>query len=219
MLGKLHPLAFTIVHRAILNHGVTRFVFTHMKALITLLIVGTSSVAFARPIMVDHRDDSYTHDPLPANVRDHRDTVAPAPMPVRDHRDNMTFAPPAPDPQYPGHYNQPLRFRLRPVMLAHHVSMMRQRNRDHRPLLIDVDSRLGYLKRIRLDRIEGRAYIDAIVITYSDGHQQSVDVNQTLSFRSPSLMIDLDHGGMTGIYVYGMTERGRATFDVIGLRR
>jgi len=205
MLGKLHPLAFTIVHRAILNRGVTRFVFTRMKALITLLIVGTSSVAFARPIMVDHRDDSFTQAPPPANVRDHRGN-------------NVTFAPPAPDSRFPGHYNQPLRF-VRPVMLAHHVSMMRQRNRDQRPLLIDVDSSIGYLKRIRLERIEGRAFIDAIVITYSDGHQQSVDVNQTLSFGSPSLTLDLNHRGMTGIYVYGMTERGRATFDVIGLRR
>ena len=47
------------------------------KALITLLILGTSSVALARPITVDHRDDAY-YD---------RDNVT-----VRDHRDDMTFS-------------------------------------------------------------------------------------------------------------------------------
>ena len=85
--------------------------------------------------------------------------------------------------------------------------------------MIDVDSSAGFVKKLRFDRIEGRAYIDAIVITFSDGHQQTIAVNQMLSYRSPSLTVDLDHRGMTGIAVYGMTERGRATFDVIGLRR
>ena len=161
-----------------------------MKALITLILVGTSSVAFARPILVDHRDN------------------------------NMTFAPPAPDRQYyPQDYNQPLRFRLRPVTLAHHVSMMRQRNRDHRPLLIDIDSRMGTLKRLRFDRIEGRMHIEAIVVVLANGRTQTFEVNQVMSARDPSLTIDLDQRAITGIYVYGTTERGRGTFDVIGLRR
>ena len=194
-----------------------------MKALITLLILGTSSVALARPITVDHRDDSYyerDHRDDSYYERDHRDDN----LTVRDHRDDMTFAPPpatqpAPPPlDYRADY-RPLRFRLRPVTLAHSVTLMRQRNRDQRPLLIDVDSRTGTFKTLRLDRIEGRAYIDDIVVVLANGRSITYDVNQQMSFRSPSITIDLDHKAITGIYVYGMTERGRATFDVIGLRR
>jgi len=193
-----------------------------MKALITLLILGTSSVALAHPITVDHRDDSYYE-------RDHRDdAIVRDSVTVRDHRNDMTFAPPPatqPAPPPPSRYdldrdyNRPLRFRLRPVTLAHSVTLMRQRNRDQRALLIDVDSRTGTFKTLRLDRIEGRAYIDDIVVVLANGRSITYDVNQQMSFRSPSITIDLDHKAITGIYVYGMTERGRGTFDVIGLRR
>jgi predicted nucleotidyltransferase len=46
-----------------------------------------------------------------------------------------------------------------------------------------------------------------------------VELRQVLSFRDPSITIDLDHGGVTSMYVYGSTMRGRATFDIVGLRR
>ena len=62
-------------------------------------------------------------------------------------------------------------------------------------------------------------FVDSIVINYADRHQQTVRVNRTLSARDPSILIDLDHGAVTSMYVYGSTMRGRATFDVIGLRR
>ena len=185
-----------------------------MKALITLILVGTSSVALARPITVDHRtDDAITHDGVM----------------VRDHRDTTTFAPPAPERQYyrpdydndryDRNYNHPMRFRLRPVTLANDVSMMRTRNRDHRPLLINVDSRMGTFKSLRLDRDQGRMFVESIVVMMPNGRAQTFTVNQMLSARSPSISIDLGHRAITGIYVYGTTERGRATFDVIGLRR
>ena len=179
-----------------------------MKALITLLILGTSSVALARPITINDRDDVITND----NIT------------VRDQ-----FAPPAPDrqyyradsehPSYGADYNRPLRFGLRPVVLANDVSFMRQRNRDQRPLLIDVDSRTGTFKTLRLDRQDGRAFIDNVVVVLANGRTMSFDVNQTLSARSPSITIDVNHRAITGIYVYGTTERGRASFDVVGMRR
>ena len=167
-----------------------------LTKLVTLLILGTSSVALARPIVVDHRDDTMQFAPPPAQVRPD---------------DNRQI--------YPQDYNRPMRFRLRPVTLAHSVTLMRQRNRDQRPLLIDVDSRTGTFKTLRLDRIEGRAFIDDIVVVLANGRSVTYNVNQQMSFRSPSITIDLDHKAITGIYVYGMTERGRATFDVIGIRR
>jgi hypothetical protein len=191
-----------------------------MKALITLLILGTSSVALARPIRIDHRDDVITNDNI--TVRDHRDQYAPPPAPDQ-------FAQPAPDrlyyrgdserPDYGSDYNQPLRFRLRPITLANDVSFMRQCNRDSRPLMIDVDARVGGLKKLRIDRAEGRMYVDSVVIHYADGHHQTLEINQVLSARQPSVMINLDHGALAAVEINGQTMRGRATFDVIGIRR
>lgn len=191
-----------------------------MKALITLIIVGTSSAALAHPVTVDQR-----YDATVTNVT------------VRDHRDDMQFAPPpAPPPTQAAYderydrdgdrrsdrdrgYARAFGYRMRPVTLANDVSLLRQRNRDQRPLLIDVDSRMGTFKTLRLDRQEGRAYIDDIVVMLANGRSIRYDVNQMMSMRSPSITIDLDHKAITGIYIYGQTERGRATFDVIGLRR
>ena len=188
-----------------------------MKALITLLIIGTSSAAFAHPVTVDQRYDATTNGVI-----------------VREHRDDMQFAPP-PAPPAPRDdrydrdddrrydldrgYARAFGFRMRPVTLASNVSLMRQRNRDQRPLLIDVDSRMGTFKTLRIDRVEGRAYINDIVIVLANGRTTTIDVNQMLSYRSPSITIDLNHSAITGIYLYGSTERGRASFNVIGLRR
>jgi hypothetical protein len=182
-----------------------------MKALITLLILGTSSVAIARPITVDHRDDAINGGVI---VRDHREPLAPD-----------QFSQPAPDyrttearPYYGDEYRWQ-RFRMQPVALATDVSFMRQRNRDHRPMLIDIDSRIGGLKKLRIDRTEGRMYVDSIMIMFADGHRQTVEVDRTLSGRDPSFTIELDHGAVTALTINGQTMRGRATFNVIGLRR
>jgi hypothetical protein len=186
-----------------------------MKALITLLIIGTSSVALARPITVYDRD---TIDDG-VIVRDHRDQPVVAPAPDQ-------FAQPAPDRMYyrgdyedDARYEGRARLRMRPVMLANDVSFMRQWNRDSRPLMIDVDARIGGIKKLRIERGEGRMYVASIDIMFADGHRQSIAINRTLSAREPSLTINLDHGAVTAVSVNGQTMRGRATFDLIGLRR
>jgi hypothetical protein len=43
-------------------------------------------------------------------------------------------------------------------------------------------------------------------------------VNQVLSQRNSSITLDLDGRGITALAINGSTMRGRATFDVIGLR-
>jgi len=168
-----------------------------MKALITLLIIGTSSVALAQPAIVDHRND-YSFE-----ERDHR-------FDERDHDRR---------PDLDRGYARAFGYRMRPVTLASNVSLMRQRNRDQRPLLVDVDSRMGSFKTLRIDHVEGRAYINDIVLVLANGRTTTIDVNQMLSYRSPSITIDLNNRAITGIYFYGSTERGRASFNVIGLRR
>lgn len=191
-----------------------------MKALITLLIIGSSSVALARPITVDPRYDATTNGVI---VRDQRDIqLAPAPAYDRyDDDDDLDGY-----DSYDGRFddrdhrygNHRPRFQ-RPVLLASNVSMMRHTGRDHRPMLIDLPSRTAGLKTIRLERNEGRMFIDEIVVLFTDGHQQTVEVNQVLSARQPTVSITLDHGAPAAITVHGTTMRRRATFDVIGLRR
>lgn len=185
-----------------------------MKAIITLLIVGTSSLAAANPTSVrDHR----TNLAVPAQVL----TQAPGYEPQLRYRDRFDH-----DDRFDGNnrwYRDGRADRMRwrrPVLLAQNVQLIRRYNRDHRPLRIDLDARVGNLQKLRLDRDRGRMFIDSVVLVYADGHRQTVAVRRTLSARDPSIVIDLDHGGVTGMLVYGTTPRARgATFDVIGLRR
>src|SRR5688572_32452667 len=138
-----------------------------MKALITLLILGSSSVAFARPVTVrDHRDaplvsDGYTGNAIISGqvsvsgtlVRDHRHdapVLQPLPPPapqVRDHREPMTFSPPAPDADT-------MRARIqmrRPVMLATGATFIHDHH-DHssKPMYISFE-RMGGFKKLRID--------------------------------------------------------------------
>jgi hypothetical protein len=178
-----------------------------MKTLITLLVLGTSSVALAQPSTVAPYtyDQRYAQPPLQAPA---------APVPSYDQRY---------DDRFDGRLDSERRFDQRrfrrPVMLASNVSLMRQWNHDQRPMLIDLPARTGGITKLRIERNQGRMMLDSVVINFADGHQQTVRINQMLSARQPSVHIDLDHGAATSMYVYGSTNRGRATFDVIGLRR
>jgi hypothetical protein len=171
-----------------------------MKALLTMLILGTSSVALAQPATVVPSYPQY-------DQRDHRydDRF--------DRHDDARF-----DGRFDHNDGRRAWFR-RPVMLASNVSMMRQWNRDQRPMLIDIDQRVGGLRTLEIERNQGRMYVDDVLVHFADGHRQRVDVNQMLSARNPSILINLDHGAVTALSIDGSTMRGRATFDVIGMRR
>jgi hypothetical protein len=132
----------------------------------------------------------------------------------RDHRYDERFDGDR-DGRFDGRW---MRFR-RPVTLASNVSMMRMWNRDHRPMLIDIDSRVGGLRKLRIDHNMGRMFVDNVVVVYADGHRQRIAVNQPLSQRNSSITIDLDGRAITALAIDGNTMRGRVTFDVIGLRR
>jgi hypothetical protein len=194
-----------------------------MKALITLVLLGTASVALAQP----------------APIRDQRDPVSPpivTPAPNQNQYDPRYDDRHDLDDQYDhdddrydhdwrhdrdGRFDHRMRWWRRPVLLASNVQMIRQYERDYRPMVIDIDARrTAGVTKLRLDRDYGRMYIDSVVVTFTDGHQQTVELNRMLSARDPSIVIDLDHRGATALYIYGTTLRARgATFDVIGLRR
>lgn len=162
------------------------------KALITALIIGSSSVALAYPDVRDHRqdDDKVLHD---------HSTGQYVTVPTRDDRP------------------MPWRWGNRQITLADNVSITSgfRDHRGQRPLFIDVNGRMANLSKLRLDLSAGRTYIDSIVVMLPNGTSRTYSVKQMLSFRSPSLTIDLDQRAITGIYIYGASMRG--SFDVVGM--
>lgn len=161
-----------------------------MKALITFLILGTTSLAAANP---GPRDARYSQ----VQYSDRYDRAHW----YRDGRPDR------------------MRWR-RPVLLAQNVQMIARHHRDDRPVRVNLDPRVGSLDKLRLDHEAGQMFVRSIVVTYADGSRQTFRVNRSLSPRDRSIVIDVRRGSVTGVYVYGQTTRGRsATFDVIGLRR
>jgi hypothetical protein len=176
-----------------------------MKSLNTLLatlIIGSSSLAFAEPVVRDHRDFAGgTYDTVD-HYNDHRWTDD------RDHR-------PQDDDRFDrrGDYDgYRMRFRRMPVSLAQNLQLD-MRN----PAYISLDQRGGGIRRLRIDADEGRAFIDSVILRFADGSYQPISVRQRISGRSQPLTLEIDSRA-TGVYIYGRT-RGRGSLDVVGLRR
>jgi hypothetical protein len=162
-----------------------------MKALLTLLILGTSSVALAQP----------------------------APPPSYDHRYDQTY-----ERSYDRQARWDDRFdrgRFRaPIMLAPSVTISGRWNQQLAPTLVEFkNQRVVGLRRMQFDSQGGRMYLDTVVIHFADGRIQTVRPHQTLSQREPSVIIDLDQGQISSMYVYATPMRGRAAVDVVGVRR
>jgi hypothetical protein len=160
-----------------------------LKILVTTLILGTSSLALAEPIVRDHRsDDRYD------NRYDSRyDDRFQGRRIEQDSRvEQFRFR----------------RMRTAPVTLAENMEVTLRR-----PAFISLNA----MTKLRFDADEGHAYIHSIILTFSNGAQQTIDVRQRVTSRSMPLTVDIDNRA-TGVYVYGST-RGRGSLDVVGLRR
>lgn len=192
-----------------------------IKALITLLVLGSSSVALA-----EHTELA---PPRPAPV------PAPMPEPIPGQVDEHTLLHDHSTGEYVIQHSQdhdfdgrdpymPGRWGRRPMsmLIASNVQLTSgfRDHRGQRPLWIDIDERMGGFSRLRFDLGSGYAYIDTVVVMLSNGMSRTYRVNQPLSYRSPSITIDLDTRRITGMYVYGRSYRGyNGTFSVTGLRR
>jgi hypothetical protein len=157
-----------------------------LKLLLATLILGSSSLALAKPIVRDHREQR----PLPSYYEDN--------AVVRDHRLEQD--------------SRLNHFRIRrvaPITLASNLEL------DLRnPAYLQLGNGI---KRLRFDADEGRAFIHSVVLVYSNGAMQTIDVRNRVTSRSAPLTIDID-ARATGVYVYAKT-RGRGSLDVVGLRR
>jgi hypothetical protein len=157
-----------------------------LKVLITTLILGSSTLALAEPVVRDHRSHDFAYD----NTR-YDDARYDDRQLQRDPR------------------LERIRFRrVAPVTLATNMEVTLRR-----PAFLQLNG----MRRIRFDADEGHAYIHSIILTFSNGAQQTIDVRQRVTSRSMPLTVDIDSRA-TGVYVYGST-RGRGSLDVVGLRR
>ena len=166
-----------------------------LNVLITTLVLGSSSLALAEPIVRDHRSDDRYEDRSDDRFGDRfgdRDRFQDRHL-DRDERMERFH-----------------RNRMMPVRLADDLEVnMRE------PAFIQLGQ--GGIRQLRFDSDEGHAYIHSIVLVFSNGAQQSLDIRQRVTSRSMPLTIDIDPRA-TGIYIYGKT-RGRGSLDIVGLRR
>jgi hypothetical protein len=164
-----------------------------ITALITMLVLGSSTLALAEP-----------------DVRDHRSEVAPpAPEYAREHRANIGEMPwwrhPAPAPIPVPVYQ--------PVTLASGISLQT----DNRVFIKGTPGRYNKLS-IKADR--GRTHIAQVAIFFGNGQEQVVrNVDKTLTGNE---CFDIDLQGsnrqIARVVVYGGQTGGRwhrGTFDVI----
>lgn len=144
--------------------------------LITLGILGTSSVAMARPVLSYSAEASVnfgsSHGPV---VRDHRWNPRPAPMPVRSHQRPMRY-----DSWDNDFYQH------RAVVLGEGLYFGDTEYR--KDIVVGAQGRFRALE-LRSDG--GATYIMKVVIEFADGGVQQIDINRTLRGYQ-AMTLDLD---------------------------
>jgi hypothetical protein len=185
-----------------------------LKAIITTIVLGTSSIAAADTTF-------YAQGSLQGsvNVRDHRAPapvyqapVYQAPAPVYQAPVYQAPAPvyQAPRPMYP--FRKPVYTRpaLQPITLA---SSLRVQGRD----VISVADSLRAFTKLELRATNGHTNLDKVLITFGNGQTQTIDCNRKLN-GSESFSIDLagNQRNIKKIVVVGKSGR-RASIDVIAV--
>jgi len=163
----------------------------NIKALITTLVLGSSSLAFA-----DHYEGAYAPAPEQA--------TAPA---VRDHR----MLPPTPAPvQAQGYGYGWHRPALQPVLLADNARVAGR-------ALINVPATTRAFTKLELKSNSGRTSIERVVIVFGNGQRQVARLGSIVNGKG-SLTIDLDGGArnIKSIMLIGNSAR-RGSIDVIAV--
>ena len=159
-----------------------------IKALVTALVLGSSSVALA-----DH-------------------TVAQAPQPmVRDHRAPIAqpLKPVAPVQQQPAYGYGWQRF-ARPQLLVDNAHLAGR-------TLVSMPASYRAFTKLELRSNNGRTSIDRVVITFGNGQRQVIALGATVTGKN-SVKIDLPGGSrnIKSVMLLGNSHR-RATIDVLGV--
>lgn len=168
-----------------------------IKALVTMLVLGTSSLALA-----DHATPT---------VRDHRSPQV-FPAPVR--------AKPLPAPAYTRPASAPVQAKLaqpfgfswtaRPLVLANNTHLTGR-------TLVQVPAAARSFTKLELRSNNGRTNIQRVLIVYGNGQRQVVQLNKAVNVRKP-LTVDLagNARNIKSVTLIGNSLR-RATIDVLAM--
>ena len=155
-----------------------------INALITMLVLGSSSAAMAKPVTVSaHAEWTFGTRPAPVVVRDHR-------RPVRWNSGG-------------GYYNNHYYQAPQAVMIGNGLHF----GSDGRTF-IPVGAAQGRFNTLRIDGNGGASYIQQVAIEFEYGQVQVIrDLNRVLDGSRP-LMIDLDGNARTivRVVVYGKPQ-------------
>ena len=208
---------------------------TTLKALITTLVLGTSSVAMAKPASFS----------VNANATLSWNTNRPAPVVVRDHRPVVVA--PADDCNAPDTYFKAVRYVPAPAYNPNNttlgadsssyvgakpwlassfavgeyyprwVALTEPTRIDRGREFITIGSGAGRFSQIRLQNTAGSSHILQVAIEFNSGRTQVVKLDKDLTSRS-SLTIDLDGGKryINRIVVYGSTGYSSA-YQILAL--
>ena len=170
---------------------------TKIKALITMLVLGTSAAAFAAP-----------SDFSAPTVRDHRDPMpAPAPITanapnVRDHREPL--------PQDKQMDRDVWKHRTQWTTLASSAKIVGTKE------YIRVGARAGQFDQLKLQTISGKTQIKLVQINFSNGQSQMVRLNTTLDRNNTVATVSLNgqNRSISSIVVYG-AGNARSAYSVL----
>ncbi len=163
-----------------------------IKALLTTLVLGTSSIAMAQPApSFDRydRDDRWDRDDR--YDRDDRWD--------RDDRYDRDRA------------DAPRRYRSSWVSLAEPLQLVRGRD------TIDVRVR-GTFTQLRLQTVAGATYIDRVIVQFRDGSRQIAEINQAVTphNRMIEILLDGNNRHVERVSVIGRSQRN-AAIQVFGI--
>lgn len=173
----------------------TKEMHMSLKALITTIVLGSSSVALAAPVVRDHR----TPAPAPITTIDHRNTIdINASAQLRFGRPGYH---PAPRPQ-------PLSW----VSLANDTKVNGR-------TAIKVAQGTRAFTKLELRAQQGNTKIDRVLITYGNGKTQTIDLNKRLSKFQSAVSIDLNGSSrfVTKVVLVGKSNGRRASVDVLAI--
>jgi hypothetical protein len=178
-----------------------------IKAILTTLILGSSSMALAAPTAtVNVNSGMVVRDHRPIDVdgawfRNHRRPRPQPKPPVKLYANaSYTYA-----PSYPV-YEQPVY--QAPIMQS--MTLLAPTQLTAR-FDLNVTGELGGMSKVRLDATgcEGLTFIDKVTIYYQNGNYEQVDVGRNLSASSPIFDLGLSNGAAaTRVIVDGQSMAG-----------
>jgi hypothetical protein len=177
------------------------------KAVITTLLLGTSTVAMADTPYSQPYRDGYGGDRYDDRTRYNGNGVYDERYsPYDDGLDRRDF-------------------NRRRILLADNVILG---SRAARAAYVPIDARAD-ISRVRLRLQAGVAFVGNVTLVYADGHRETMRIGRVLSDREQAITFDLAHSGVRGILIDSTPMRHArgtssrrfttATIDVIGLRR